>query len=97
MAVKKEKIVINNDKKPEIKKADNKSFDFAFRKENYILMIAGVVLLILGYILLSGGGSDDPTKFSEDLFNTRRLVVAPLVILCGFIVEIWAIMKRPKE
>ncbi len=97
MAVKKEKIVINNDKKPENKKTDNASFDFAFRKENYILMVGGILLLILGYILLSGGGSDDPTKFSEELFNTRRLVVAPLVILCGFIVEIWAIMKRPKE
>ncbi len=76
---------------------EKKGFDFAFRKENYILMGVGVLLLILGYILLSGGGSDDPAVFSEALFNTRRLVVAPLVILAGFIVEIWAIMKRPKE
>lgn len=76
---------------------EKKGFDFAFRKENYILMGVGVLLLILGYILLSGGGSDDPNVFSEALFNTRRLVVAPLVILAGFIVEIWAIMKRPKE
>ncbi|MDE6111985.1 MAG: DUF3098 domain-containing protein, partial [Bacteroidales bacterium] len=64
---------------------------------NYILMGVGVLLLILGYVLLSGGGSDAPNVFSEALFNTRRLVVAPLVILAGFIVEIWAIMKRPKE
>lgn len=76
---------------------DKKDFDFAFRKENYILMGVGVLLLILGYVLLSGGGSDDPEVFSEALFNTRRLVVAPLVILAGFIVEIWAIMKRPKD
>ncbi len=76
---------------------EKKGFDFAFRKENYILMGVGVLLLILGYILLSGGGSDDPAVFSEALFNTRRLVVAPLVILAGFIVGIWAIMKRPKE
>ena len=76
---------------------EKKGFDFAFRKENYIMMGVGVLLLILGYILLSGGGSDDPNVFSEALFNTRRLVVAPLVILAGFIVEIWAIMKRPKE
>lgn len=76
---------------------EKKGFDFAFRKENYILMGVGVLLLILGYVLLSGGGSDDPNMFSEALFNTRRLVVAPLVILAGFIVEIWAIMKRPKE
>ncbi|MDE5605869.1 MAG: DUF3098 domain-containing protein [Bacteroidales bacterium] len=76
---------------------EKKGFDFAFRKENYILMGVGVLLLILGYVLLSGGGSDDPNVFSEALFNTRRLIVAPLVILAGFIVEIWAIMKRPKE
>lgn len=76
---------------------EKKGFDFAFRKENYILMGVGVLLLVLGYVLLSGGGSDDPNVFSEALFNTRRLVVAPLVILAGFIVEIWAIMKRPKE
>lgn len=76
---------------------EKKGFDFAFRKENYILMGVGVLLLILGYVLLSGGGSDDPNVFSEALFNTRRLVVAPLVILAGFIVEIWAIMKRPQE
>lgn len=76
---------------------EKKGFDFAFRKENYILMGVGVLLLILGYILLSGGGSDDPNVFSEALFNTRRLVVAPLVILSGIIVEIWAIMKRPKD
>lgn len=78
-------------------KKEKNGFDFAFRKENYILMGVGVLLLILGYILLSGGGSDDPNVFSEALFNTRRLVVAPLVILSGIIVEIWAIMKRPKE
>ena len=59
---------------------EKKGFDFAFRKENYILMGVGVLLLILGYVLLSGGGSDDPNVFSEALFNTRRLVVAPLVI-----------------
>ena len=76
---------------------EKKGFDFAFRKENYILMGVGVLLFILGYVLLSGGGSNDPNVFSEALFNTRRLVVAPLVILAGFIVEIWAIMKRPKE
>ncbi|MDE5559645.1 MAG: DUF3098 domain-containing protein, partial [Bacteroidales bacterium] len=58
---------------------EKKGFDFAFRKENYILMGVGVLLLILGYVLLSGGGSDDPNVFSEALFNTRRLVVAPLV------------------
>lgn len=81
----------------ENKNKEKKLFDFAFRKINYILMGIGVILLALGYILLSGGGSDDPNVFNDDLFNTRRLVIAPLVILSGIIVEIVAIMKRPKD
>ncbi len=67
-----------------------------FRKFNYILMIIGVVFLIAGYILLSGGGSDDPTVFSEAIFDTRRLVIAPIAILLGLIIEIFAIMWHPK-
>ena len=70
---------------------------FAFGKTNYILLIAGVVILFIGYICLSGGGSDDPAKFSESLFNARRLVVAPILIVGGLIVEIFAIMIRPKD
>lgn len=70
-------------------------FDFAFGRKNYILMIAGLVVLAIGYLLLAGGGSTDPDVFSYELFNTRRLIVAPLVILAGFIVEIFAIMSKP--
>ena len=70
---------------------------FAFGKINYILLIAGVVILFLGYICLSGGGSDDPTVFSDKLFDARRLVVAPILIVGGLIVEIFAIMIRPKD
>ncbi len=75
----------------------SKMFDFAFGRENYILMIAGIVIMGIGYLLMCGGGSEDPEVFSYDLFNTRRLVVAPLVILAGIIVEIVAIMKKPKK
>ena len=70
---------------------------FAFGKTNYILLIAGVVLLLVGYICLSGGGSDDPTKFNPALFNARRMVLAPILIEGGLIVEIFAIMIRPKD
>lgn len=73
-----------------------KKFDFAFGRKNYILMIIGLVLLGCGYLLLTGGGSHDPNVFSYDLFDTRRLVIAPLVILSGIIVEIVAIMKKPE-
>jgi hypothetical protein len=70
--------------------------DFAFGKQNYIWMIIGVVVLILGYILLSGGGSEDPNKFNYALFNTRRLVIAPILIVGGLVIEVYAIMKKSK-
>lgn len=67
-----------------------------FRKVNYILMIVGILFLGVGYILLSGGGSKDPAQFSEAIFDTRRLVIAPILILIGLITEIFAIMWHPK-
>jgi hypothetical protein len=70
--------------------------DFAFGKQNYILIIVGTALAILGYILMSGGGSDDPTVFSEELFSFRRMFVAPILILAGLVVVGWGIMKKVK-
>jgi len=70
---------------------------FAFHKENYLLLIAGLVLITIGFLLMLGGGSDDPQVFSDALFDFRRLTLAPILILAGFIVEIYAIMKRPKS
>jgi uncharacterized membrane protein len=71
--------------------------DFAFGKENYILMLIGFVVLFIGYLLMIGGGSNDSNEFSYALFNTQRMVVAPLVLLAGFTIEFIAIMKRPKD
>lgn len=68
-----------------------------FRKLNYILMGVGAVILFIGYIALSGGASDDPAKFSEAIFDTRRLVVAPILILLGLVTEIVAIMWHPRD
>lgn len=70
---------------------------FALGKENYKLMAIGFAVIVIGFILLSGGGSDDPNVFSEDIFSFRRLTIAPLVLLFGFAFEIYAIMKKPKE
>lgn len=70
--------------------------DFVFGKFNYMSMVVGIVFLLVGYILLSGGGSDDPNVFNEAMFDKRRLVAAPLLIVLGFVIEIAAIMLSPK-
>lgn len=70
---------------------------FTFGRQNYILLIAGVVLVALGLLLMSGGGSEDPNTFSMEIFSHRRITLAPLVILAGFVTVLVAIMKKPSE
>ncbi len=65
-----------------------------FGKINYTLMLVGIVMLAIGYILLSGGGTDDPSQFSKAIFDTRRLTIAPIVLTLGFVVEFLAIMLK---
>ena len=79
-----------------VEKEQKEGFELAFGPLNYILMGVGIVLLALGYLLLAGGGSDDPNVFNPAMFDTRRLVVAPLLIVVGFVVEIVAIMYKKK-
>jgi membrane-bound ClpP family serine protease len=80
-----------------IKKGTDKE-SFALAKENYILLIIGFVIIVLGFILMIGGKSEDPTVFNEEeIFSFRRITLAPIVVLAGFIFEIWAIMKKPKS
>lgn len=71
--------------------------DFAFGKENYILMIVGILFLLTGFILMAGGGSEDPHVFSSEIFSHRRITVAPIIILIGFGIEFYAIIKKTKE
>jgi Protein of unknown function (DUF3098). len=71
--------------------------NFAVGKENLRLMLIGFAIIILGFILMSGGGSDNPSVFNEDIFSFRRITLAPIVVLLGFMFEIYAIMKKPKE
>ena len=78
------------------KNEDNGRFELAFGKINYILMGIGLALLAVGYLLLSGGGSDDPDVFNPAMFDARRLVWAPILIVLGFVVEIVAIMYKKK-
>ena len=68
---------------------------FAFHKENYKFLFLGLILLALGFILMIGGGSDNPDVFSDAIFNTQRLTIAPLLLIAGFAIEVWAVLKRP--
>ena len=70
---------------------------YAFTKINYMMLIAGFVVIIIGFMLMSGGKSNDPNVFSEEIFSFRRITLAPIVVLSGFIFEIFAIMYRPKN
>lgn len=70
---------------------------FALGKENYKLMIIGIVVIIIGFLLMIGGGSDDPNVFNPEVFSFRRITLAPVIVLAGFLFEIYAIMKKPKD
>ena len=68
-----------------------------FEKENYLWMAGGIVLMAIGLILMAGGKSNDPKQFHpEEVYSTTRITIAPLVILAGLVVEIFAIFKKPK-
>lgn len=68
-----------------------------FGKKNYILLAISVGIIILGLLLMSGGGSADNPEFTAEIFSTRRIVVAPIVTLVGFLLIIYAIMAKPKS
>ncbi len=78
-------------------KTDNKP-DFPLTIENYKYLIIGFGIIILGFLLMIGGGAENPAEFNgKELFSFRRITLAPIVILFGFAFEIWAIMKKPKS
>lgn len=68
---------------------------FLFEKVNYKILIIGLAVIALGFILMAGGGSDDPKVFNDAIFNFRRIKLAPTVVLLGFGITIYAIMKNP--
>lgn len=71
--------------------------NFALTKKGLRFLLAGLVVMVAGYILMTGGGSDDPAVFNRAMFDFRRLVAAPVVILCGIVIEIVAIMGSFKD
>ena len=69
---------------------------FVFSRMNYRLLIIGLAVLFVGFLLMSGGGSDDPNQFDSSIFSFTRVTLAPVIVLIGFIIEGVAIMYRPK-
>ena len=73
-----------------------KNNKFAFGKRNYRFMIIGIIFIALGFILMSGGGSDVPNVFNEEIYSFRRIRIAPLLVITGFAIEIYAILTKPE-
>jgi len=80
-----------------MKNKSENSQEFLFDKINYKILLIGIAVIALGFILMSGGGSDDPTIFNEDVFSFRRIRLAPTTVLIGFGITVYAILKNPKK
>ncbi len=80
-----------------VEKDKKEQMGFVFGPMNYRLLIIGLVVIILGFILMAGGKSDDPNVFNPEVFSARRITIAPLVVLAGFVIEGFAIMWKPKK
>ncbi len=81
----------------EQKRKDNNKSDFIFSKKNYKFMFIGLTFIALGFILMSGGGSDDPNIFNPEIFNFSRIRLAPTLVLIGFGIQIYAILLNPVD
>lgn len=76
--------------------SDKKQSVFLFSKRNYLIMAVGLAFIVIGFILMAGGGSDDPKIFNEDIYNFRRIRLAPTLVLIGFALEVYAILYKEK-
>ena len=84
---------MNKNKKP----LHRQDLNFVFEKKNYVVMGIGLAIIALGFILMAGGGSDDPNVFNEEIYNFRRIRLAPALVLIGFAVEVYAILLNPRK
>lgn len=71
--------------------------NFALGKENFILLGVSVLVIIIGFLLMSGAQTTEETGFDPRIFDTRRIVIAPIVTMSGFFLVIWAILRKPKN
>lgn len=74
-----------------------KKIDFPIPVSSYKMILIGFGIIILGFILMMGGGSDNPAEFNYDIFSFRWITLAPIVVLIGFGFVFWAIMRKPKK
>lgn len=75
----------------------NPQYQFIFEKKNYLFMFIGIGFILLGYILMAGGGSADPNTFNPEIYNWRRIRLAPALVLIGFAIEVYAILLNPNS
>ncbi|MBR4352987.1 MAG: DUF3098 domain-containing protein [Bacteroidales bacterium] len=71
--------------------------DFSMPSRNVLIIGIGLLMMVLGFVLMLGGGSSDPNVFNPEMFNARRLVVSPIIIVAGVGVIIWGIMRKPRD
>lgn len=75
----------------------NQKPEFLFGKKNYIIMLVGIVFIAVGFIFMSGGGSEDPNVFNEEIYNWQRIRLAPTLVIIGLAIEIYAILADTKK
>ncbi len=96
---------VNNQNKALNTKVKEQKFEFPLQKENYILLAIGFAIIVIGFLLMTGGKIEDPNTFFPnndpnqvpEMFSFRRITLAPIVVVFGFLFEIYAIMKKPKK
>jgi len=71
--------------------------EFIFQRKNYLFMFIGLAFITIGFILMSGGGSDDPNVFNPDIYSFRRIRLAPTLVLIGLGIEVYAILLNPNK
>lgn len=80
-----------------MKEKEPQKQEFLFDKANYNILMIGIAVIIIGFVLMSGGGSDDPKVFNESVFDFRRIRLAPTMVLIGFGITIYSVLKNPKK
>ena len=81
----------------EQKRKEETKFEFIFQRKNYRFMLIGLAFIAVGFILMAGGGSDDPNVFNPEIYSWRRIRLTPALILIGFGIEVYAILLNPNK